>query len=59
MFFPKHNMQNLSQKDLHYKCTNGYNDFMQCVCIVKPALVYVWMQPVHVEEDKNQLQFHI
>ena len=33
---------------------NGYNDFVQCVCITKPTLDYVWMQPVHVEEYKNQ-----
>ena len=34
---------------------NCYNDFLQCVCLVKLAHVYVWMQPVHVEEHKNQL----
>ncbi|XP_028227695.1 protein MRG2-like isoform X1 [Glycine soja] len=27
----------------------------KCVCLVKPAYVYVWTQPVHVEEHKNQL----
>lgn len=32
---------------------------MQCVCIVMLAFVYVWVQLVHVEEYKDQLQFHL
>lgn len=32
---------------------------VQRICIAKFAFIYVWMQSVHVEEYKDQLQLHI
>ena len=32
---------------------------LQCVCTAKLALVHVRLQPLHVEEHKDQLQLHI
>lgn len=46
-------LQNLKQRHI-CNYTNDHNNFVQCVCIVKPTLVHVWMQPVHVEGYKNQ-----
>ncbi|RZC14957.1 Protein MRG2 isoform B [Glycine soja] len=47
-------IENSTNKQVYFFHQNDVKSDL-CVCLVKPAYVYVWTQPVHVEEHKNQL----